>query len=50
MMGMFSRGLPLWQKLVVRALGAGMVSTMNERLMLTEKLSANMKIVERTFG
>ncbi|CAN0311885.1 unnamed protein product, partial [Pylaiella littoralis] len=49
-MEMLSRSLPLWQKLVVQTLGAGVVSTTNERLRLTETLSANVKIIERTFG
>lgn len=49
-MEMFSRGLPLWQRMLVPTLAPGVMSTMSEGLRFTEALSANMRIVERTFG
>lgn len=49
-MEMFSRGLPLWQRLLVPTLAPGLMSTMSEGLRLTEQISANMRIVERAFG
>lgn len=48
-MEMFSRGLPLWQKLLMPILGAGVISTMNQRFVFTEEISANMTVVYDTF-
>ncbi|CAM9590242.1 unnamed protein product [Ectocarpus sp. 4 AP-2014] len=47
---MFSRGLPLWQRLLMPTLGAGLVNTMNERLRLEGGIRGNMKTIEKTFG
>ncbi|CAM9592135.1 unnamed protein product, partial [Ectocarpus sp. 8 AP-2014] len=47
---MFSRGLPLWQRLLMPTLGVGLVNTMNERLRLEGGIRSNMKTIEKTFG
>ncbi|CAB1110646.1 unnamed protein product [Ectocarpus sp. CCAP 1310/34] len=47
---MFSRGLPLWQRLLMPTLGVGLVNTMNNRLRLEGGIRSNMKIIEKTFG
>lgn len=46
---MFSRGLPLWQRLLVPTLVPGVVCAMEERFRLKEEMSANMKVIEKTF-
>lgn len=49
-MKMFSRGLPLWQRLLMPTLGAGLVDTMKERLRVEGRIWSNMKTIEKTFG
>ena len=46
-MEMLARGLPLWQRLLLPMLGAGVL---NDHLRIAGSVSANMRIVERTFG
>lgn len=47
---MFSRGLPLWQRLLMPTLGVVLVNTMNERLRLEGGIRSNIKTIEKTFG
>lgn len=49
-MEILSRGLPLWQRMLVPTLAPGVMLTMSDGLRLKEALSANMRIVEKTFG
>ena len=49
-MQMFSRGLPLWQRMLVPTLASRAALKMSGGVGLTEALSANMRIVEGTFG
>ncbi|CAM9759663.1 unnamed protein product, partial [Scytosiphon promiscuus] len=49
-MEMFSKGLPLWQKALVRVLWGGLAASMNERLKNTQDVSSNLRVVEKIFG
>lgn len=46
---MLSRGLPYWQQLLMPTLGAGVLSNINARLVLTEEMPGNIRIVDSTF-